>query len=156
MVAKASSSPPKSSSQIELSETFSHSEVSQVTPSSSDDFEVEAGLSRSSSKEQQEEVATLIDIVAPIDFDRQQAKFSFKELARFFGPGLLTCVAYVVKLPPLLLYVAFALQSRHCFPQMCMLFQDPGNLEADLQAGGFAGYALLWLFLVCTIMVSAR
>ena len=31
--------------------------------------------------------------------------------------------------------------------------QDPGNLEADLQAGGFAGYALLWLFLVCTIMV---
>jgi len=33
--------------------------------------------------------------------------------------------------------------------------QDPGNLEADLQAGGFAGYALLWLFLVCTIMVSA-
>ena len=87
MVAKASSSPPKSSSQIELSETFSHSEVSQVTPSSSDDFEVEAGLSRSSSKEQQEEVATLIDIVAPIDFERQQAKFSFKELARFFGPG---------------------------------------------------------------------
>lgn len=38
---------------------------------------------------------------------------------------------------------------------MCILFQDPGNLEADLQAGGFAGYALLWLFLVCTIMVSA-
>lgn len=33
--------------------------------------------------------------------------------------------------------------------------QDPGNLEADLQAGGFAGYALLWLFVVCTIMVSA-
>lgn len=33
--------------------------------------------------------------------------------------------------------------------------QDPGNLEADLQAGGFAGYALLWLFLVCTIMVCA-
>lgn len=96
MVAKASTSPPKSSSQIELSETFSHSEVSQVTPSSSDDFEGEAGLSRSSSKEQREEVATLIDIVAPIDFERQQAKFSFKELAHFFGPGLLTCVAYVV------------------------------------------------------------
>lgn len=38
---------------------------------------------------------------------------------------------------------------------MCILFQDPGNLEADLQAGGFAGYDLLWLFLVCTIMVSA-
>lgn len=34
--------------------------------------------------------------------------------------------------------------------------QDPGNLEADLQAGGFAGYALLWLFLVCTIMVSCK
>lgn len=96
MVAKASSSPPRSSSQIELSETFSHSEVSQVTPSSSDDFEVEAGLSRSSSKEQQEEAATLIDIVAPIDFEHQQAQFSFRELARFFGPGLLTCVAYVV------------------------------------------------------------
>ena len=35
-----------------------------------------------------------------------------------------------------------------------LCIQDPGNLEADLQAGGFAGYALLWLFLVCTIMVS--
>ena len=33
------------------------------------------------------------------------------------------------------------------------LLQDPGNLEADLQAGGFAGYALLWLFLWCTAMV---
>ena len=96
MVAKASGSTPRSPSQIELSETFSHSEVSQVTPSSSDDFEVETGLSRSSSKDQQEESATLIDIVAPIDYEHQQAKFSFRELARFFGPGLLTCVAYVV------------------------------------------------------------
>ena len=37
--------------------------------------------------------------------------------------------------------------------QECLHVQDPGNLEADLQAGGSAGYALLWLFFVCTIMV---
>ena len=96
MVAKAGGSTPRSSSQIELSEHFSHSEVSQVTPSTSDESEVEIGLSRSNSKDHQEESATLIDIVAPIDYDHQKAKFSFRELARFFGPGLLTCVAYVV------------------------------------------------------------
>lgn len=102
MVAKAGDSlHPRSPSQIELSEHFSHSEVNQVTPSSSDDSEVEAGLSSSSSKDQQQESATLIDIVAPIDYEHQQPGFSFRELARFFGPGLLTCVAYVVRvLPP--------------------------------------------------------
>ncbi len=42
-------------------------------------------------------------------------------------------------------------KSKPLLALQCM--QDPGNLEADLQAGGFAGYALLWLFLVCTIMV---
>lgn len=101
MVAKAGGSTPRSSSQIELSEHFSHSEVSQVTPSSSEDFEVETGLSRSNSKDYREESATLIDIAAPSNYENRQAKFSFRELARFFGPGLLTCVAYVVKLPAL-------------------------------------------------------
>ena len=91
----------RSPSQIELCETFSHAEVNQASPSSSEDFEVASGLSRGSSKDQHQEQATLIDIVTPIDYNHQQPGFSFRELARFFGPGLLTCVAYVVRnLPP--------------------------------------------------------
>ncbi|DBA75856.1 TPA: hypothetical protein ACH3X1_010257 [Trebouxia sp. C0004] len=123
MVAKSGNSPaPRSLSQIELSDRFSHQGVDRLTLSSSDDFELEAGMS-TGSKDQHQESLTLLDVEAnePV---HQQPGFSFRELAKFFGPGLLTCIAYV----------------------------DPGNLEADLQAGGFAGYALLWLFLVCTIM----
>ena len=109
MVAKAGGSTPRSSSQIELSEHFSHSEVSQVTPSSSDDLEVETGVSRSNSKDYHDESATLIDIAALSNYENRQAKFSFRELARFFGPGLLTCVAYVV--------ISSALQSTSwCAP----------------------------------------
>lgn len=95
MVAKSGHSPPpRSSSQIELSERFSHQQVDQLTSSSSDDFELEAGMS-TSSKDQHQESVTLLDVEAnePV---HQQPGFSFRELAKFFGPGLLTCVAYVV------------------------------------------------------------
>ena len=102
MVAKSGHSPaPRSSSQIELSELFSHQEVDQLTSSSSDDFELEAGMS-TSSKDQHQESVTLLDVEAnePV---HQQPGFSFRELAKYFGPGLLTCVAYVVSAGHLLL-----------------------------------------------------
>lgn len=35
---------------------------------------------------------------------------------------------------------------------MSIAFLDPGNLEGDLQAGAIAGYSLLWLLLVATVM----
>lgn len=34
------------------------------------------------------------------------------------------------------------------------VLQDPGNLESDLQVGANAGYALLWVLLWCTVLVS--
>ena len=95
MVIKSGKSPtPRSSSQIELSANFSHQEVDQLSSSSSDDLEQDTALS-SSSKDQNQESVTLID-VAPSEPEHQQPAFSFRELAKFFGPGLLTCVAYVV------------------------------------------------------------
>jgi len=45
--------------------------------------------------------------------------FSWKTLWRYMGPGWLMSLAYL----------------------------DPGNLEADLQAGAFSGYQLLWVSL---------
>eukprot|EP01062_Namystynia_karyoxenos_P058786 TRINITY_DN50272_c0_g1_i1.p1 TRINITY_DN50272_c0_g1~~TRINITY_DN50272_c0_g1_i1.p1 ORF type:complete len:577 (+),score=172.29 TRINITY_DN50272_c0_g1_i1:85-1731(+) len=50
--------------------------------------------------------------------------FSWLKLWRFSGPGLLMSMAYL----------------------------DPGNLEADLQAGASARYDLLWVLLWATIM----
>ena len=34
-----------------------------------------------------------------------------------------------------------------------MLWQDPGNLESDLQAGAQTGYTLLWVLMWSTAMV---
>jgi len=48
----------------------------------------------------------------------------FKVLWTYMGPGWLMSIAYL----------------------------DPGNLEADLQAGAYAGYELLWVLLWCTFM----
>eukprot|EP00200_Dunaliella_tertiolecta_P001465 CAMPEP_0202349806 /NCGR_PEP_ID=MMETSP1126-20121109/7141_1 /ASSEMBLY_ACC=CAM_ASM_000457 /TAXON_ID=3047 /ORGANISM="Dunaliella tertiolecta, Strain CCMP1320" /LENGTH=524 /DNA_ID=CAMNT_0048941671 /DNA_START=172 /DNA_END=1746 /DNA_ORIENTATION=- len=56
--------------------------------------------------------------------DSGPSSFSWAKLAKFFGPGLLMCIAYV----------------------------DPGNLESDLQTGATTGYTLLWLLLVTTMM----
>ena len=96
MVAKSGHSPSlRSSSQIELSEQLSHLEVNERTPSSSDDLEDDTGVSTSSKDQHQQESITLID-VTPAEFEHLKPGFSFRELARFFGPGLLTCVAYVV------------------------------------------------------------
>eukprot|EP00252_Welwitschia_mirabilis_P023379 TRINITY_DN6590_c0_g3_i1.p1 TRINITY_DN6590_c0_g3~~TRINITY_DN6590_c0_g3_i1.p1 ORF type:complete len:499 (-),score=38.09 TRINITY_DN6590_c0_g3_i1:446-1942(-) len=50
--------------------------------------------------------------------------FSWKKLWLFTGPGFLMSIAFL----------------------------DPGNLEADLQAGAVAGYSLLWLLMWATVM----
>lgn len=53
-----------------------------------------------------------------------QAKFSFKKLWAFTGPGFLMSIAYL----------------------------DPGNIESDLQSGTIAQYKLLWVLLSATIL----
>eukprot|EP01064_Diplonema_japonicum_P027481 TRINITY_DN3977_c0_g3_i1.p1 TRINITY_DN3977_c0_g3~~TRINITY_DN3977_c0_g3_i1.p1 ORF type:complete len:573 (+),score=81.49 TRINITY_DN3977_c0_g3_i1:59-1720(+) len=50
--------------------------------------------------------------------------FSWRELWKYCGPGFLMSVAYL----------------------------DPGNIEADLQAGSNTGYTLLWVLLWATLM----
>eukprot|EP00696_Hemimastix_kukwesjijk_P018864 gnl/Hemi2/7923_TR2735_c0_g1_i1.p1 gnl/Hemi2/7923_TR2735_c0_g1~~gnl/Hemi2/7923_TR2735_c0_g1_i1.p1 ORF type:complete len:594 (+),score=103.91 gnl/Hemi2/7923_TR2735_c0_g1_i1:155-1936(+) len=53
-----------------------------------------------------------------------KAKFSFRKLWAFTGPGFLMSIAYL----------------------------DPGNLESDLQAGGVGGYSLIWVLFWATVM----
>uniref|UniRef100_F6VMS4 Solute carrier family 11 member 2 n=1 Tax=Ciona intestinalis TaxID=7719 RepID=F6VMS4_CIOIN len=50
--------------------------------------------------------------------------FSMRKLWAFTGPGFLMSIAYL----------------------------DPGNIESDLQSGAIAGFQLLWLLLLATIM----
>ncbi|EOD07450.1 hypothetical protein EMIHUDRAFT_52098, partial [Emiliania huxleyi CCMP1516] len=50
--------------------------------------------------------------------------FSWRKLWRFTGPGWLMSLAYL----------------------------DPGNLESDLQQGGYTGYQLLWVLWWATVM----
>lgn len=93
--------PSKTPSSLELTEQLSHRPFGQsaTTSSSGEQEEVdeeENRLSRSSSKDQQE-TATFIDVQLQ-HHEQQKHGFSFRELAKFFGPGLLTCVAYVVTL----------------------------------------------------------
>jgi natural resistance-associated macrophage protein len=35
---------------------------------------------------------------------------------------------------------------------MAVAYLDPGNLEADIQAGTGTGYKLLWWFAVCALL----
>ncbi|CAK8697300.1 unnamed protein product [Clavelina lepadiformis] len=50
--------------------------------------------------------------------------FSWRKLWAFTGPGFLMSIAYL----------------------------DPGNIESDLQSGAIAGFQLLWLLLLATLM----
>ncbi|KAG2445110.1 hypothetical protein HYH02_008977 [Chlamydomonas schloesseri] len=69
--------------------------------------------------------STVIHVASDTALDPDAAyKFSFKRLLQFMGPGILMSIAYV----------------------------DPGNLESDLQVGAQAGYVLLWLLLLSTLM----
>ncbi|KAK9754252.1 Natural resistance-associated macrophage protein [Popillia japonica] len=51
-------------------------------------------------------------------------KFSFKKLWAFTGPGFLMSIAYL----------------------------DPGNIESDLRSGSLAGYGLLWVLVLSSVM----
>uniref|UniRef100_A0A8C4QCY0 Solute carrier family 11 member 2 n=1 Tax=Eptatretus burgeri TaxID=7764 RepID=A0A8C4QCY0_EPTBU len=53
-----------------------------------------------------------------------QPGFSFRKLWAFTGPGFLMSIAYL----------------------------DPGNIESDLQSGALAGFKLLWVLLISTIL----
>lgn len=107
MVALAgNSSESRSPSSLELTEQLSHQQDGQLANTSSSEdpdegYEEEIHLSSSSSSKDQQESATFIDIHSQsLEQQQQQHQehgFSFRELAKFFGPGLLTCVAYVVR-----------------------------------------------------------
>uniref|UniRef100_UPI00398EA987 natural resistance-associated macrophage protein 2-like n=1 Tax=Pristiophorus japonicus TaxID=55135 RepID=UPI00398EA987 len=51
-------------------------------------------------------------------------RFSFRKLWAFTGPGFLMSIAYL----------------------------DPGNIESDLQSGSVAGFKILWVLLLATIL----
>ncbi|XP_038642501.1 natural resistance-associated macrophage protein 2-like [Scyliorhinus canicula] len=51
-------------------------------------------------------------------------RFSFRKLWAFTGPGFLMSIAYL----------------------------DPGNIESDLQSGAVAGFKILWVLLLATIL----
>lgn len=63
-------------------------------------------------------------IVIPESSTERCWGFSFKKLWAFTGPGLLMSIAYL----------------------------DPGNIESDLQSGARAGYNLLWLLVLSTLL----
>lgn len=70
-----------------------------------------------------EPFATYFDEKIPIP-EEQHSCFSFRKLWAFTGPGFLMSIAYL----------------------------DPGNIESDLQSGAVAGFKLLWVLLLATIV----
>ncbi|CAH2224548.1 natural resistance-associated macrophage 2 isoform X1 [Pelobates cultripes] len=71
-----------------------------------------------------EPFTSYFDEKIPIPEDEQHTWFSFRKLWAFTGPGFLMSIAYL----------------------------DPGNIESDLQSGSVAGFKLLWVLLVATII----
>ncbi|XP_005804321.2 natural resistance-associated macrophage protein 2-like isoform X1 [Xiphophorus maculatus] len=72
---------------------------------------------------QEEPFSTYFEERVPIPESPNQI-FSFRKLWAFTGPGFLMSIAYL----------------------------DPGNIESDLQSGAKAGFKLLWVLLVSTII----
>ncbi|XP_058487790.1 natural resistance-associated macrophage protein 2-like [Solea solea] len=72
---------------------------------------------------QEEPFSTYFEDKVPIPESVNQV-FSFRKLWAFTGPGFLMSIAYL----------------------------DPGNIESDLQSGAKAGFKLLWVLLVATII----
>nr|XP_004545083.2 natural resistance-associated macrophage protein 2 isoform X2 [Maylandia zebra] len=72
---------------------------------------------------QDEPFSTYFEERVPIP-DSENQLFSFRKLWAFTGPGFLMSIAYL----------------------------DPGNIESDLQSGAAAGFKLLWVLLVSTII----
>ncbi|XP_051865675.1 natural resistance-associated macrophage protein 2-like [Pristis pectinata] len=56
--------------------------------------------------------------------DTHSTRFNFRKLWAFTGPGFLMSIAYL----------------------------DPGNIESDLQSGAVAGFKILWVLLLATII----
>ncbi|XP_050781248.1 natural resistance-associated macrophage protein 2 isoform X1 [Gopherus flavomarginatus] len=71
-----------------------------------------------------EPFTTYFDEKIPIPEDEKHSWFSFRKLWAFTGPGFLMSIAYL----------------------------DPGNIESDLQSGAVAGFKLLWVLLLATII----
>ncbi|XP_039370208.1 natural resistance-associated macrophage protein 2 isoform X1 [Mauremys reevesii] len=71
-----------------------------------------------------EPFTTYFDEKIPIPEDEKHPWFSFRKLWAFTGPGFLMSIAYL----------------------------DPGNIESDLQSGAVAGFKLLWVLLLATII----
>lgn len=66
-----------------------------------------------------------VHIIGLTDVDDDKTPpFSWRKLWLFTGPGFLMSIAFL----------------------------DPGNLEGDLQAGAIAGYSLLWLLLLASVI----
>uniref|UniRef100_A0A096M603 Solute carrier family 11 member 2 n=1 Tax=Poecilia formosa TaxID=48698 RepID=A0A096M603_POEFO len=72
---------------------------------------------------QEEPFSTYFEERVPIPESPNQM-FSFRKLWAFTGPGFLMSIAYL----------------------------DPGNIESDLQSGAKAGFKLLWVLLVSTVI----
>ncbi len=92
------------------------------------------------------------------------APLSVRKLMRYFGPGLLMAIAYVVRLEVSggtrhlgrhLPKCGTRARCRVPLGRVCAHWQDPGNLESDLQTGATTGYSLLWLLGATTLMVRA-
>ncbi|KAH0629089.1 hypothetical protein JD844_010907 [Phrynosoma platyrhinos] len=71
-----------------------------------------------------DEFTTYFDQKVPIPEDEKHTWFSFRKLWAFTGPGFLMSIAYL----------------------------DPGNIESDLQSGSIAGFKLLWVLLLATVI----
>ncbi|XP_042750723.1 natural resistance-associated macrophage protein 2-like, partial [Lagopus leucura] len=74
--------------------------------------------------EEDEHFTTYFDSKIPIPEDETHSCFSFRKLWAFTGPGFLMSIAYL----------------------------DPGNIESDLQSGAVAGFKLLWVLLLATVI----
>ncbi|XP_037267610.1 natural resistance-associated macrophage protein 2 isoform X2 [Falco rusticolus] len=72
----------------------------------------------------EEPFTTYFDSKIPIPEDETHSCFSFRKLWAFTGPGFLMSIAYL----------------------------DPGNIESDLQSGAVAGFKLLWVLLLATVI----
>ncbi|OPJ75373.1 hypothetical protein AV530_008400 [Patagioenas fasciata monilis] len=72
----------------------------------------------------EEPFTTYFDSKIPIPDDEARSCFSFRKLWAFTGPGFLMSIAYL----------------------------DPGNIESDLQSGAVAGFKLLWVLLLATVI----
>ncbi|OBS79502.1 hypothetical protein A6R68_18107 [Neotoma lepida] len=76
-----------------------------------------------STGDSEEPFTTYFDEKIPIP-EEEYSCFSFRKLWAFTGPGFLMSIAYL----------------------------DPGNIESDLQSGAVAGFKLLWVLLLATIV----